>query len=216
LRQVPARILVVDDDPDTRSLMLDILEAETYEVQACSSGEEAMTTLQREPFDVVLSDIRMPNITGIDLLLHVRQNGLDVEVILMTAYASVETAVQALRGQAFDYLIKPFSLAEVRTCVRSAIGARSAKPRRHNVESVGGLTIDYKARRVWADGREVKRTVVTMEDFLSDVWGCDGSEERSPDTVRTCIRRIRKAIRDDAQEPRYIHNVWGVGYKLGD
>jgi len=222
----------VDDDPDTRSLMLDILEAETYEVLACSSGEEAVATLYREPFDVVLSDIRMPNITGIDLLLHVRQNGLDVEVILMTAYASVETAVQALRGQAFDYLIKPFSLTELRTCVRGAIGSHSARPRRHNVESREGLTIDHKARRVWVDGREIKLTalefdtlaylferwgtVVTIEDLLRDVWGCGGSEERSPDTVRTCIRRIRKAIGDDAEEPRYIHNVWGVGYRLGD
>ena len=88
------RILVVDDDADTCALIADILEDEGYRVHPCRSAERALEILKQEQFDVILSDIRMPRVTGIDLLLQVRRMKLPTAVVLITAYASLETAIQ--------------------------------------------------------------------------------------------------------------------------
>lgn len=225
------RVLVVDDDRDTCNLIVDILEEEGYEVQSCSSGDRALTMLQREHFELVLTDIKMPRISGIDLLRHVHQQGLDSEVILITAYASVETAVQALRGQAFDYLIKPFSLNELRQRVHEAIQTHSSQQRRHIVEHYESLSVDHSARRAWVNGHEASLTrlefdvlayllahrgrVVSLEELLREVWECDGADERSIAAVRSVIRRLRQNLKDDARNPRFILNVRGIGYQLG-
>ena len=232
LAQSSKRILVVEDDADTCSLIVDILEEEDYDVYSCLCGEEALNALRRELFDLVLSDIKMPRITGIDLLLHVRRMGLDTEVILMTAYASLQTAIQALRGEAFDYLIKPFSLSELRQRVRQALQAQPSTPRRRAVMHCHDLSIDQNARRVWKGEHEIKLTrlefevlaylfayqgcAVSRQQLLDQVWSRSASSERSIATVRSCIRRLRQKIGDDGQDPRYIYNVWGVGYQLGD
>ncbi len=232
MEQSPGRILVVDDDVDTLMLMRDILEEDGYKVRSCTTGEEALATLHRERFDLILSDIKMPRVSGIDLLLHVRRMNLDTEVILITAYASVQTAVQALRGEAFDYVTKPFSLSEFRQRVRQALQSRSATRRQRDVIHYQDLSIDYTARRVWIEEREVKLTrlefnvlaylfdhlgcAVSWQDLLQHVWGYRESDERSIAAVKSCVSRLRKKIEDDAQDPRYITNVWGVGYQLGE
>lgn len=232
MEQFAGRVLVVDDDEDTRTLIEDILEADGYQVRSCFSGEQALQILDQEQFHAILSDIKMPGLTGIDLLLHVRRMDLETEVILMTAYATLETAIQAVRGEAFDYLTKPFSLKEVRQIVRQAVHTRSSARRRRAVMHYQGLSIDQKARRVWVGEREVRLTrlefdvlaylfenqgdVVRQRELLQKVWGCTEPEERSDDTVKSCISRLRKKVGDDAHNPRYILNVWGVGYQLGE
>jgi DNA-binding response OmpR family regulator len=232
LAQSAGRILVVDDDPDTRTLIQDILDEEDYEVQVCSSGEHALALLGEERFDVVLSDIKMPGISGTDILLHVRRKNLDTEVVLMTAYASVQSAVEALRGEAFDYLTKPFSLRELRQVIRQAIRTHPAPRQGRAVMHYKDLSVDQKARRVWVTEREVKLTrlefdvlaylfdnmgdTISRQELLERVWGCNASGERSDDTVKSCISRLRRKLGDNAQNTVYIHNVWGVGYKLGD
>ncbi len=232
LKQSSTRILVVDDDADTCTLIADILEEDGYEVSPYFCGEDALAALSRESFALILSDIKMPRITGIDLLLHVRRMGLDTEVILMTAYASLQTAIQALRGEAFDYLIKPFSLSELRQRVRQAAQKQPTAVHRHAVMHYRDLSIDQSARRVWKGEREIKLTrlqfdvlahlfnhqgcAISLQQLLERVWDCDQPGERSITTVRTCIRRLRQRIEDDARHPRYILNVWGVGYQLGE
>jgi len=231
LVQPLGRVLVVDDEADTRMLIVDILEGDGYDICSCPTGEQAMELLEQRDFDLVLSDIKMPGITGVELLRYVRRSGFDTEVILMTAYASVETAVQALRGEAFDYLIKPFSLDEFRQRVRSAIQMKSSIHPRHIVEHYEALSIDHNARRVWVDGYEAKLTkrefdvlaylfecrerVITIQELLERVWEVATLDERSIATVRTTVRRLRQKIEDDIRHPRYIKNVWGVGYQLG-
>jgi DNA-binding response OmpR family regulator len=232
LEQSLRRILVVDDDADTCALIADILEEEGYDVCSCLRGEEALDMLKQERYDLVLSDIKMPRISGIDLLLHVRRMGLDTEVILMTAYASLQTAIQALRGEAFDYLTKPFSLNELRQRIRHAMELRSSATRRHAVMHYADLTIDHNARRAWKGEHEIKLTrlefdvlaylfvhqgcAVSRQDLLRHVWGRSASSQRSVATVRSCIRRLRDKLDDDADSPRYLFNVWGVGYQLGE
>ena len=223
------RILVVDDDADTCALIADILEDDGYWVHPCRSGERALEILKQEHFDLILSDIRMPRLTGLDLLLQVRRMKLQTDVILITAYASLETAIQALRGEAFDYLIKPFSLAELRETVHRALTEGRDKARSQAVLQYRDLAVDVKGRRVWIHDSPVELTrlefnllayliqrlgsTVSSQELLDRVWDED---DRSLETLRSCVRRLRKRLGDDGQEPEYIKNVWGVGYQLGE
>jgi DNA-binding response OmpR family regulator len=225
------QILVVDDDADTCALIADILKDDGYPVKACLSGESAIEALRQEPFALVLSDIKMPRVTGIDLLLYVRRMDLETEVILITAYASLQTAIQAVRGEAFDYLVKPFSLNDLRQRVREALDRRPGERRTQGVVHEGTLTVDLNSRRVWLNDLEIDLTrrefdvlayllvekgrVVRWEELIARLWN-DEPSERTASTLRSCIRRLRHKLDDDAAEPRYIKNVWGVGYTIGD
>lgn len=221
------RILVVDDDPDTCALLVDALEEDGYSLHTCSSGTEARDALEHERFDLVLADIKLPYISGIDLLLYAREINLDTKVILITAYASLETAIQALRGEAYDYLIKPFSLSDLRQRVRDALAQGETKARCY-----ADLCIDLRARRVWVDEREVELTrqefdvlaclfeqqggTVSWQELLRRVWQVRHPETENLGTLRSCIRRLRQKIGDDARSPRYIITRWGEGYRLGE
>lgn len=225
------QILVVDDDADTCALIADILGGDGFRVRACLTGESAIAALKEEPYSLVLSDIRMPRVTGIDILLYVRRMGLDTEVILMTAYASLQTAIQAVRGEAFDYLIKPFSLNDLRQRVREALDRQPDERRTTGVVHEGKLTVDLNARRVWLHDTEIQITrrefdvlayllvergrVVPWEEMIEKLWG-DAPDERTAGTLRSCIRRLRQKLDDDAGDPRYVKNVWGVGYTIGN
>jgi two-component system response regulator VanR len=225
------QILIVDDDPDTCALITDVLQDEGYVVQPCLSGETALESLGRRRYDLILSDIRMPRITGIDLLLHVRRKQLGTEVILMTAYASLETAVQALQGEAFDYLIKPFSLPELRRRVREALERVPSEESSSGVVCLDDLTVDLNARRVYCGDREIELTrreyeilaylvvkracVVTSKDLIKKLWD-DEVNKRTSSTLRSCVRRLRDKLGDEAKDPRYIKTVWGIGYQMGE
>lgn len=231
MQQPSRRILVVDDDRETRMLVVDILEGAGYEASACSGGEEALEALRTRYFDLLLTDIKMPGLSGIELLARVRSMSLDMEVIVMTAYGSKETAIEALRGKASDYLEKPFTLQRFRECVQQALQARPPHGRWRGVRSRGELTIDVDARRLWVRGEEVHLTriefdllaylfgrqgcAVSRQELLEQVWDDDGSDERSLATVKSCVCRLRKKIGDDARRPLHIRNVWGIGYQLG-
>jgi DNA-binding response OmpR family regulator len=222
------RVLVVDDEADTRALIWDILKQEGYDVLLCSSGEHALRYLEPGRFDLVLADIKMPGMSGIELLNRAREVAPDVRVILMTAYASVETAVQAVRGQAFDYLIKPFDLEYLRQRVERAVLGKSLP----DVMCYKDLTIDRQSRWTWVENHRIVLTrlefdvlsylferlgaAVSHEDLLENVWGYDRVDERTTATVKSCVSRLRKKLGDDADDPRYISNVWGVGYRLGE
>jgi DNA-binding response OmpR family regulator len=232
LEQRSTRILAVDDDADTLALIIDILQDDGYEVYPCSNAEQALRALQRENFGLILADIKLPGMSGVELLTRVREMGLDTEVILMTAYASVATAVEAVRGEAFDYLTKPFALEEFRLRVHEAVQLQASRDRPRSVGYYGDLSIDQAGRRVWIAEREVKLTrlefdllsylfdrpgsTVSREELLRQVWGCKDLDERSIATVKSSVSRLRKKLGDDAHQPRYITNVWGVGYQFGE
>jgi DNA-binding response OmpR family regulator len=222
------RVLVVDDEADTRALIWDILSEEGYEILLCSSGEQALEHLERKRFHLLLADIKMPGMTGVELLARARAVAPDTKVILMTAYASIDTAIQAIRGQAFDYLTKPFDLDGFRQAVHQAINDWSLP----TVTYYRDLTIDREGRWVWVGEQKIGLTrlefntlaylfeqigcVVSNEELLREVWQCGEADERSVATVKSCISRLRKRLGDDADNPRYIFNVWGVGYRLGE
>ncbi|HYL80398.1 MAG TPA: sigma-54 dependent transcriptional regulator, partial [Candidatus Acidoferrum sp.] len=120
----PARILAVEDDPEMLALLQEQLEAEGHRVAAVREGAQAILRLRAEPFDLVLTDLKMPGVDGMEVLRSVRESARDVPVILITAFGSIETAIQAMRQGAYDYVTKPFSLEEISLLVGKALETR--------------------------------------------------------------------------------------------
>ncbi len=230
--QLSGRVLVVDDDLDTLQLIVEVLGDDGFQAQPCTDGERALRLLQQEKFDLILADIKMPRMTGTDLLFQIRNLGLDTKVILMTAYASLETAVQALRGDASDYLVKPFSLKELRRQVRRALDMPSQTVRSRERLAYLDLVLDLDARKVWRREQEIPLTrlefnvlahlfrligqVVSVEELLQQDWPREYAHEKSAAAVKSCIFRLRQKVEDDPSQPVYIHNVWGRGYQFGE
>jgi two-component system, NtrC family, response regulator AtoC len=121
MNMTPVKILIVDDEPDTLILLREIMEKENYEVRTTTDSQMAMNTFSEFHPDIVLSDIQMPHVDGVALLADIRRRNPSTQVILLTAYGSLSTAVEGIKAGAFDYLSKPFSLEEIRAVVRRAI-----------------------------------------------------------------------------------------------
>ena len=121
------RILVVDDESSMREMLRIVLRRDGYEVVLASSGNEAIQQLQTATFDLLLSDIRMPDTSGVEVLREARQIDSNIVAFMMTAYASTESAVEAMRLGAADYFIKPFSMDELRLKVRQHLEARQLR-----------------------------------------------------------------------------------------
>ncbi len=119
-----ARVLIVDDEEGMREFLGILLQKEGYGVCTATSAEEALEAMEREKFDLVITDLKMPRMSGIELLNGIKERDPDVGVILITAYASTETAVDAMKGGAFDYIAKPFDVEEMKQVVRGALKRR--------------------------------------------------------------------------------------------
>ncbi len=127
------RVLIVDDEEPVRRSLRKALVREGLAIEEAASGEEALRLLAQSPFDLVLSDIRMRKVSGLDLLAEIKEQWPDVIVILLTGYASLESAIQALRQGANDYLLKPASIHEVRASVREGLAKRQEALRRQDL-----------------------------------------------------------------------------------
>ena len=222
------RILVVDDDLDTCVFVVDALASEGYSICSCMDSEQALDLLGHERFDLVLPDIKMPRVTGVDILQHIRETGRDTSVILMTAYASIDTAIQAVRHDAADYLVKPFSTHDLRQRIRDALPDDVSYPHLYQYRD---LCVDLDARRAWVGEYEVELTrqeldvlvllfqrkgcTVTWQELLRRVWGYREPQKEQAKIVRSCIRRLRKKLGENARDPKYIYTWWGEGYRLG-
>lgn len=225
--QLRGQILVVDDEPDIRALIHDVLTDEGYKVHLCATGEEALQALGKNTFDLILADIKMPGMSGMELLVEARAMVADIQVVLMTAYASATSVRQAWRDEAFDYLFKPLGLDELRACVDAAIRNKPAVAPWQFLD----LKVDRQARQVWIGEREISLSpleyntlvflfenrgrVVSNHDLLRAVWQHTDPHKAKTGTIKAIMARIRSKLGDNAQAPRYIFNEWGVGYRLG-
>ena len=219
------RVLIVDDDPVVRDVVARYLTREDFDVQTAADGAVAMDLYGPGRFDLVLLDVMLPRMDGMEFLRRIRS--LDqVPVIMLTAKAEEGDRVLGLDLGADDYVVKPFSPAEVVARVRAAL--RRAGSRSTATIAAGDLTIDPRSREVLLDGRPVDLTpkefdilhllashpgqVFSRQDLLEELW--DFAYEGSSDTITVHVRRLREKIERDPSAPRHVVTLWGVGYRF--
>lgn len=221
------RVLVVEDTEDVQDLLVKVLERDGFRVVAVPSGTTALDALDHSPVDVVLLDVGLPDIDGLDVLRQIRKRS-DVPIIILTARGDETDRVIGLELGADDYVVKPFSPRELVARVRAMLRRRVPGVAGRRLE-FPGLAIDLETREVQVEGREVTlrhlefellaflaqapKKVFTREQLLQQVWG-SSSEWQDPRTVTEHIRRVRLQIEPDADNPRYITTVRGVGYRF--
>jgi two-component system KDP operon response regulator KdpE len=222
------RILVVDDEPQIRRVLRVTLGGAGYLVAEARSGEEALEKLRTERFDLILLDVNLPGITGIETCRKIRVLS-DVHVTMLTVRNSNHDAVEALDVGADDYVTKPFSIEVVLARIRAAL-RRSAPASEPGADIIrfGNVEIRVAARRVLVDAKEVRLTpkefdllrfLISNDDvalphdrILQAVWGPDyGSEVQY---LRVFIKQLRKKLEPDPGRPRYILTEPWLGYRF--
>lgn len=228
------KILVVEDEPDIRKLVNYNLAQERFKVIEAEDGEQALKVIQRDKPHLVVLDLMLPGLSGIELckILRERSETAKLPILMLTAKAGEADRVVGLEMGADDYLAKPFSprelVARVRAILRRADGNtnKEAPP----AYDKGGLKIDFSTYEVFARGKSVKLTlkefellrflvqnpnrVLSRDQLLDRVWG--GETFVTPRTVDVHIRRLRKAIEKDDSRPKWILTLRGVGYKFDE
>jgi two-component system, OmpR family, alkaline phosphatase synthesis response regulator PhoP len=235
MSSIAQTILVVEDEPDIRKLIRYNLAQDRFKVLEAEDGEQALKLLQRETPNLVILDLMLPGLSGLELckILRDRQDTSRLPILMLTAKAGEADKVVGLEMGADDYLTKPFSpremVARIRAILRrtdSSAGATQTAPFYRN----GALKIDFTTYEVFARGEQVKLTlkefdllrflvenpnrVLSRDQLLDRVWG--GETFVTPRTVDVHIRRLRKAVEKDDREPKWILTLRGVGYKFDE
>ncbi len=222
------KILVVDDDPQIRRVMKVTLVGHGYEVIEARTGEEALEKLPGEMPNLVLLDMNMPGIGGLETCRSLRQ-GSDIPVIILTVRNSEKDKVAALDAGADDYVTKPFGIEELLARIRAALRRSPSSPESGpRGFSSPDLEIDFETRRVRARGADVRLTPkefellrylvahsgkpVTHRELLQAVWGPDHGDE--PEYLRVFINQLRKKIEPVPAKPRFILTEPWVGYRF--
>ena len=220
------RILVVDDDPQIRRVMKATLVGHGYEVIEARTGEDALETIPREQPNLILLDMNMPGIGGLETCRAIRA-GLDTPVIILSVRNTEKDKVAALDAGADDYVTKPFGIEELLARIRAALRRLPPEGGPRAFQS-SGLEIDFETRRVHARGEDVRLTPkefellrhlvahagkpVTHRELLQAVWGPDYGDE--PEYLRVFVNQVRKKIEANPAKPKYIVTVPWVGYQF--
>lgn len=222
-------VLVVDDEPTISEVVCRYLERAGYATRVAFDGREALQLSEQERPDLVVLDIMLPGIDGLEVMRRMRESQRDRSpIILLTAKGEPTDRVIGLRLGADDYVAKPFSPAELVARVDAVLRRVDSSPELEQPIEFEGLRIDPVGRRVWVDGEEVQLTVreyelllflarhpgqVFSRDQLMDaVWQYSFYTDTS--TVTVHIRRLRSKIETDPSQPRLLQTVWGVGYRF--
>jgi len=230
---MPEKILVVDDEKDLVDLIVYNLEREGFEALKAYNGEEALKAVKAEKPDLVILDLMLPGIQGMDVCSIIRKdrNTAAVPVIMVTAKGDEIDKILGLEIGADDYVTKPFSVRELLARVRAVLRrfAVSSEIEKSETFDFKGLHIDFSSHVVIVNGKHVDLSptefkllrflsrnpgrVYTRDQILDHVWGESFVEPR---TVDVHIKRLRAHIEENIVEPRYILTVRGVGYKFAD
>jgi DNA-binding response OmpR family regulator len=226
-----ARILLVDDEQSIQTLLSYPLRKDGYHVTSALDGTEALRRFEEGRFDLVILDLMLPRMNGVEVCQQLRSRS-QVPIIMLTAKGSETDKVAGLEVGADDYITKPFSMREFRSRVKAAL-RRSRMGVESPEETTGAieceeLTIDFDRRMVTLGDAEIKVTyvefeilgalarspgrVLTRETLLEHVWG--DSDYRDPRTVDVHIRHLREKLEADPKEPEYLFTVRGVGYRF--
>ena len=227
------RLLLVEDDPDLAHLTRMHLEEEGYEVQVESDGQRALDLARAQPFDLIVLDLMLPGLSGLEVCRALRSEPRYVPIIMVTAKGAELDRILGLELGADDYLTKPASLRElaarVRAMFRRVEGLESRAQDEDTLER-GALRIDVIKRTAWLEGQAVELTakefdllvyfaahpgrVFTRNDLVDEVWGPGyaGYEH----TVNSHINRLRGKINKTGDRQAFIETVWGVGYRFSE
>ncbi|MBW9212532.1 MULTISPECIES: response regulator transcription factor [Terrabacteria group] len=222
-------ILLVDDEKDIVEALKIFLAKENFEIKTATNGKEALAIIQQEKVDLVLMDIMMPVMDGVEATKEIRKNK-NIPIILLSAKSEGEDKVLGLNIGADDYITKPFNPDEVIARIKAQLRRfkeLGMQQEDKDIYSLGGITLNDHLKQVDVDGKEISLTAVeygilkyfiqnpkkilTSNDIYQEVWKEEpiGSES----TIAVHIRHLREKIEIDPSHPRYIKVVWGRGYK---
>jgi len=229
-----ATVLLVEDDDTLRETLVYLLRREGHEVSAVADGQAALDAFAERPFDMILLDLMIPIVDGVEVCRQVRQTST-VPIIMVTAKNTEADIVLGLELGADDYITKPFSTPELLARIRSAIrrgqtSGSSGKPKNDDVIEVAGITMDVERHRVRVDDRELALPlkefellevlmdnagrVLTRRQLLNRVWGADYFGDTK--TLDVHVRRLRAKIEHDPTAPTRLVTVRGLGYRLNE
>lgn len=219
------RVLVVEDEKDLNSIICSKLVKEGYNVDACYDGQAALDYMEAENYDGAIMDIMIPNKDGITVLREMRNAGIQVPVLFLTAKTETQDIVRGLDAGASDYMTKPFEFSELMARLRVML--RTQNPVNENVITCGSLVVDMNNRQAIRDGKVIdftvreyaileylarnRNVVVTREQIRVNIWNID--DDVNSNVIDVYIRYLRRKI-DDNYEEKLIHTIRGVGYKL--
>ncbi len=222
-------ILVVDDEPSISEVVTIYLQRAGYQVSVARDGQAALDAIERQPPDLVVLDLMLPKVDGLEIARRVRAQG-DTPIIMLTARREEADRITGLETGADDYVVKPFSPQELVSRVKAVLRRTrgSAPGEAERALEFAGLRIDPKTHLVLVNGKEESltakefdllwllarhpRQVFGREQLLDLVWGM--TDYVDPSTVTVHMRRLREKIEPDPSNPRHLQTVWGVGYKF--
>ena len=224
----PRRILVVDDEPQITRVLRTSLSSQGYDIRVANNGETALEILKDWTPDLVITDLAMPSMDGLELCRKLRASS-QLPIIVLSVKSEERTKVRALDLGADDYVTKPFAIGELLARVRANLRrAPAAEPSSGGVIEVGDFRINQEAHTVSVRGREVHLTpkefdllvylarhpgkVVTHRALLTAVWGANSMEQ--PEYLRVFIGQLRKKLEPEAGSPRYLQTEPWVGYRF--
>lgn len=221
------KILIVEDEPTMRLGLKDNLEFEGYEIELAEDGEKGLSKILSSNFDLIILDVMMPKISGLDVCKKIRADGNETPVIFLTAKGEELDKVLGLEFGADDYITKPFSVRELLSRIK-AILRRNMNRQLTEMVKIGKLTFDFASFSVFENQKPIsmtykefevihhlwinKNNTVSREQLLEKIWGKDVFTTAR--TVDNFILKLRNKIEQDPNKPQLIITIHGVGYKL--
>ena len=222
------RLLVVEDEKKLCDMIAKSLHQAGYEVDTCNDGEEALEKAKAGEYDIILLDLMLPKMDGLEVCQQIREFS-NVPIIMLTAKGEDMDKILGLEYGADDYVTKPFNILEVKARIKAIIrraGSKQDKQEKAKTVEVGELKLDCEGRRVFISGKEINLTakefdvlellvfnpnkVYSRENLLNIVWGYEYPGDAR--TVDVHIRRLREKIETNPSDPKYVYTKWGVGY----
>ncbi len=228
------RVLLIEDERSIGNLIATLLEANGYDVITARTGQEALSLATSHCPDVILLDLGLPDMDGMEILRAVREWSV-IPILVVSARTEEKDKVAALDAGADDYIVKPFGTAELLARIRAAIrhtrtASGNAQLAHSGIFTVGGLSIDYNSRRVYVDGVDANLTqnefrlvallgryagrVITYDAIIRQLWGPNVKNDNQ--ILRVNMANIRRKIEKNPADPQYIFTEARVGYRMAD